>query len=128
MQLIYNGADPSAPGTDAGSHRIDALLGGPDGDLGPGAGLPGNVPDLYQPVGNLRHLQLKQAADQIGMGPGDKNLRSTVGTVYVYHIDPDQVAFLIHFPGNLLAGAQNGVGPVGAGAPPGAQKPPGGVL
>lgn len=75
-----------------------------------GARLPGDVPNLHQALGNFRDLQLKQTADQIGMGPGDKDLGAAVGAVDVHHVDPDEVALLISLPGDLFPGAENGVG------------------
>jgi len=42
-----------------------------DGDLRAVAGLPGDVRDFDQPVGDLRNLQLEQLLDQLGVAPGD---------------------------------------------------------
>ncbi len=42
-----------------------------DGDLRAVAGLAGHVGDLHEAVGDLRHLELEQLLDQLGVAPGD---------------------------------------------------------
>ena len=94
----------------AGTHRIHALHGGPDGHLGAGTGFPGDVADLHLAVGDFGSLQLKQPSYQVGMGPGDLDQGAPVVLADIQHIDPEQLALGIGFAGDLLVGSQNGVG------------------
>jgi hypothetical protein len=49
---------------------------GDDRDLGPVAGLAGDIGDLHQSVGDLRHLELEERLDQLRITPGDDDRRA----------------------------------------------------
>ena len=110
MELLHHGAHTAAPGPHAGAHGIDALHGGPNGHLGPGTGLPGDVADFHLTLGNFRGFQLEQAANQVGMGAGHVNQGSTVGLADLHHIDPYQIALFKALSGNLLGGGEQCLG------------------
>ena len=63
-------------GPDAGADGIDARGVRDHRDLGAVAGLAGHVLDLDEAVGDLRHLELEQRADQLGRTPRDDDARS----------------------------------------------------
>ena len=95
---------------DAGAHGVDALHGGANCHLGTGTGFPGDVADLHLTVGDLRGLQLEQAAHQIVMGAGDVDQRAAAHLVDFQHVHPDHIALVVGFAGDLLAGLKHGVG------------------
>ena len=64
-QLGDDHPHPRAARADAGADRVDPVGVGDDGDLRAVAGLAGDADDLDQLVGDLRHLELEQALDQL---------------------------------------------------------------
>src|SRR5215217_7253106 len=78
-QLGDDHAHAGAARTDAGADRIDAVGVRDDRDLGAVAGLTGDVGDLHQAVGDLGHLELEQALDQLGVAAGDDDARPARG-------------------------------------------------
>ena len=70
VQLTDDRLDADAANTHAGSDRIDALLGGGDGNLGALAGLPGDRTDFDHAVVDLRDLVLQQPPQEIAVGAG----------------------------------------------------------
>ena len=114
MERVHHRVDPVAVRSHTGAHGVHALHGGTDRHLGPGTGLPGDVADLHLPVGNFGSLQLKQAPDQIRMGPGDLNLRAPPRLMHLQHVDPDHFAGGVALAGDLLAAAQHRLGGVAA--------------
>jgi hypothetical protein len=55
---------------------IDALDVRLDGDLRAVAGLAGDAADLDEAVGDLRHLELEERLDQLGIAPRQDHLRA----------------------------------------------------
>ena len=72
-----------------------------------GTGFPGDVADFHLTLGNFGSLQLKQAADQVGMGTGNMDQRTTVCPVNLQNVNTDQIAGLVLFAGDLLGNTQN---------------------
>ena len=110
MKLFHNGIDTAASGAHAGAHGVDALHSGPDGHLGAGAGLPGNVANLHLTLGDFRGLQLEQTAHQVGVRPGYLHQGAPVALAHIQHIDLENLALGIGFAGDLLPGAEHGLG------------------
>ena len=75
-QLLDDHAHAAALGADAGAHRIEVRLAGGDGDLGAGAGLAGDGLDLDHAVVDLGHLDLEEAADEVGVRAGHDDGRA----------------------------------------------------
>src|SRR3712207_4081244 len=74
-QLGDDHAHPRAPRADAGADRIDAVRVRDDRDLRAVARLARDVGDLHQAVGDLGHLELEQALDQLGITARDDDAR-----------------------------------------------------
>ena len=68
-ELGHDHAHARAARAHAGAHRVDPGGVRDDRDLRPVAGLARHVLDLDQAVGDLRHLELEQRADQLGRAP-----------------------------------------------------------
>src|SRR5262249_61749438 len=75
-ELGHDHAHPGPSRADARADRVDALGVRLDGDLGAVAGLAGDGLDLDEAVGDLRHLELEQRADQLGVAPRQDHLRA----------------------------------------------------
>ena len=110
MELFHNGIDTAASGAHAGAHGVDALHSGPDGHLGAGAGLPGDVADLHLALGDFRGLQLEQTAHQVGVRPGYLHQGAPVALAHIQHIDLEDLALGIGLAGDLLPGTEHGLG------------------
>ena len=101
-QLLDHHADAGALRPHAGAHRIQVRLAGEHGHLGTGAGLAGHGLDLHDPLVNLRHLDLEETADEVGVGAGDDDGRTRllaagagrVG-VGVAHLDDEHLQALV---------------------------------
>ena len=78
-QLGDDHAHAGAARADAGADRVDAVGVRDDRDLRAVAGLAGDVGDLHQAVGDLGHLELEQALDQLGVAAGDDDARPARG-------------------------------------------------
>src|SRR5215217_3607521 len=74
-QLGHHHAHARAARADAGTDGIDAVGVRDDRDLRAVAGLAGDVRDLDQAVGDLRHLELEQLLDQLRVAPGHDDAR-----------------------------------------------------
>src|SRR5215211_6405606 len=74
-QLRDDHSHARAARPDAGAHGIDAVGVRDDRDLRAVAGLARDVGDLDQPVGDLRHLELEQLLDQLGVAARDDDAR-----------------------------------------------------
>ena len=92
-QLGDDHPHPRAARADAGADGVDAIGVGDDGDLRAVAGLAGDADDLDQLVGDLRHLELEQALDQLRAAAGDDDRRAfgRVGDVGDDRLDPHPV-------------------------------------
>src|SRR5918995_2924591 len=75
-ELRHDHADTRAARADAGPDRIDALGVGDDGDLRAVAGLTGDAADLHQAVRDLRHLELEERLDELGIAARQDHLRA----------------------------------------------------
>src|SRR5690606_12903341 len=107
VQLVHNVLDTHAAHPDARADWIDLLLARRDGHLGAQSRLSGNGHDFDRAAVDLRDLQLEEAADQVGMGPRDDELRTTRVLVDLQQVDlqalTDAVALIRH----LLAGGHD---------------------
>jgi hypothetical protein len=74
-QLGDDHAHSGAARPHAGADRVDAVRMRDDRDLRAPARLPGHTGDLDQLVGDLRHLQLEELLDQLGVAPRDDDAR-----------------------------------------------------
>src|SRR5690606_36464536 len=109
-QLVDHLADPGAAGADAGTLGVDVGVVGDHGDLGAVTGLAGDGDDLHGAVGQLRHLQLEEAADQVGVAPGHDDLGAFGVVAHLEDQGLDAVAALETLEGDSLAGGQIGLG------------------
>src|SRR4029077_6626274 len=75
-QLRHDHPDARTARADAGAHRIHALRVRLDGDLRAIARLAGDAADIDEPVRDLRHLELEQGLDQLGIAPREDDLRA----------------------------------------------------
>src|SRR5918995_3636273 len=75
-QLGDDHAHARAARADAGADRVDAVGVRDDRDLRAVAGLAGDVGDLHQTVGDLGHLELEQALDQLRVAARDDDARA----------------------------------------------------
>ena len=75
-QLGDDHAHARAARADAGADRVDAVGVGDDRDLRAVAGLAGHVDDLDEAVGDLRHLELEELLDELGVAPRDDDRRA----------------------------------------------------
>src|SRR5579884_4005073 len=74
-ELGHDHADARAARPDAGADGVDALRVRLDRDLRAVAGLARDAPDLDEPVGDLRHLELEQRLDQLRVAAREDHLR-----------------------------------------------------
>ena len=77
------------------------------------AGLPGHGDDLHRPVGDLGDLQREQLADQVRVGPGQRDQRLTGPARHADHVAAQPVAVLVALAGNLLGGGDHALGGLG---------------
>jgi hypothetical protein len=77
-----------------------------DGDLGAAAGLAGHGLDLDDALGDLRHFRLEQAAQEIGVGARQDDLRAARHLVHIEHDGPHVVVLAVVIPRDLLARRQ----------------------
>src|SRR5262249_29650884 len=68
VQLLGDRLDARAADADAGADAVDAHVGRGDRDLGAVARLAGDALDLDHAVGDLGHLDLEEAAHDVGVG------------------------------------------------------------
>src|SRR4029453_6173060 len=101
-------AHPRPAGADAGALGVDPGLVAAHGDLGPVAWLAGHVGEYHDALGDLGHLQLEQALDQVGVGPRHHHPQAPGRAHDVGHIDLQPVVVLVVLARHLL-----GVGQVG---------------
>ena len=110
--------DTLALGAHAGADGVHVLVGRPDGHLGAAARLPGDGLDLHGAVVDLGDLQLEQPLHQAGMGPGNEDLGAAGGAADLHHIHLHVLALHQFLARDLLAGEQQGLGGLAAGADP----------
>src|SRR6185312_5003021 len=109
-ELADDGLHASAAGADAGAHRVDLLVAAGDRDLGAVARLPGEGLDLDGAVGDLGDLELEEAADELGAGAGQDDLRAAGRVLDLEQERADAVARLVFLARDLLAGRHHRLG------------------
>src|SRR5262249_35606377 len=105
-QLRDDHADARAAWADAGADRIDALGVRLDGDLGAVARLAGDAADVDEPVRDLRHLELEQGLDQLGITPREDDLRPLRPRAHLGDDGLDPRALLVALAVDLLGAGQ----------------------
>src|SRR6185437_879855 len=106
-QLRYDHPHARTARADAGADRIDALHARLDRDLGAVAGLAGDGADRDQPVGDLRHLQLEQLADQVVAAAREHHLRALALRAHLDDDGLDAAALLVALARHLLRAGQD---------------------
>src|ERR1035437_8954838 len=102
VQLSRYRPDPRPHRTDAGPLRVDTGDLGMHGDLGPVPCLAGQCPDLDSTVRNLGNLELEQLANQVGVGPRQADLGSSLTTLHADHETTKTLTVDVLLPRNLL--------------------------
>ena len=74
VQLIRDGLYPRAAHADARTDRVDTLVVGLYGNLGPGAGVARGGADLDDLLGDLRHFYLEQLDQHLRTGAAENQL------------------------------------------------------
>ena len=97
-------------GADARADRIDVVVVRPDGDLGAVARFTGTGLDLDDAVGDFRHLEAEQALDELGMAPGDDDLRALPLATNLQDVGLDPVPSLQTLIRNALGRRHDGLG------------------
>ena len=114
LQLLHHAIHAAAALSNASAHGVDHHIGGMHGHLGAAARLTGNGLDGHDAAGDLGHLHLKQALDQIGMDAADAHLRAAGthggGALHLQHVHLDVVVVMQHLAGNHVALLQNALG------------------
>ena len=86
IRLAHHCAHPGTHRPDAGSLGVDTRHHRTNGDLRPVPGFPGHRGDLNATVGDLRDLQREDLAHQVGVGTGQRDLRSAHAAHYRYDV------------------------------------------
>src|SRR5918994_848809 len=105
-ELRHDHADTRAARADAGPDRVDALGVGDDGDLRAVAGLTGDAADLHQAVRDLRHLELEERLDELGIAARQDHLRALRPGPDLGDDGLDARALLVALAVNLLRARQ----------------------
>src|SRR5918992_1047520 len=92
-------ADARADGVDALHVRFDC-------DLGAVAGLTGNAPDLDETVGDLRHLELEERLDELGIAAREDDLRPLRARPHLRDDRLDAASLLVALAVNLFGSRQ----------------------
>src|SRR5206468_7589574 len=87
---------------DARADRVDALGVRLDGDLRPVTGLAGHAANLDEAVRDLRHLDLEQRPDQLGIAPRQDHLRAFRPRAHLSDDGLDAAALLVALAVDLL--------------------------
>ena len=101
-QLGRDHAHPCASGADAGAHRVDVAVVGPDGDLRPVAGLARAGLDLDDAVGDLGHLELEEPLDEARVAARDDDLRTLGRLSDLDDVGLEPGAVVVALVGDLL--------------------------
>src|SRR5204862_3128378 len=99
-------AHAGAAWADARADRIDALGMRLDRDLRAVARLAGDAADLDEPVGDLRHLELEQRLDQLGIAAREDHLRALRAAPHLGDDRLDARALLVALAVDLLRARQ----------------------
>src|SRR5690606_17631586 len=87
VELVDYVLDADAAQTDAGAHRVDALLTRVDGHLAAEPRLARDRLDLDAAAEDLRHLELEEPAQEVLVRPRDCDLRATRRLVHLEEVD-----------------------------------------
>ena len=120
VELLHHHLNAAAPHPNARPDRVDAILGGRDGDLRPLAGLAGHGLNLNQLVGDLGYFLLEQSYQEhrLGSRQNHRGLRPPADPLLVVGIDDvdderaHAVAATIPLVTQLLLQGQNRLGPL----------------
>src|SRR4051795_3597910 len=100
---------PRAARAHAGADGIDPLSVRLDRDLRAVAGLTGDAADLDEAVGDLGHLELEERLDQLGIAPGEDDLRALRAAAHLGDDGLDARALLVALAVDLLGARQQGL-------------------
>ena len=111
VELPHDGLDAGAANPDARADGVDVGRDGRDGHLGAPARLPGDGPDFHFAPVDFRHLFFQKSAQEVGMRPGEGDLRAFGGFLDVQEQGPDAVVHVEPFAGDLLLLGESAFGP-----------------
>ena len=102
-QFVHDVTDTAAANPDASTHRVDLGVYRGDGDLGPIASLPGQRPNLNDPLANFGNLQLEQLPNVIRMRLSQQNANPANLLPYIQNHRPHALTRLMRLTWDLLA-------------------------
>src|SRR5581483_10778202 len=105
-QLGDDHAHTRAARTDARADRVDALSVRLDRDLGAVPRLTRDAANLDEPVGDLRHLELEERLDQLGVAAREDDLRPLRAAAHLGDHGLDARALLVTLAVDLLGARQ----------------------
>ena len=79
VEFPHDVLDPLTAQTDAGAHRIDLFVAGPDRQLGAKARFAGDALDFDGAVVDFGHFELEELDDKARIGAGQDDLRAHAG-------------------------------------------------
>ena len=112
LQLADDGLHPGPPHADARANGVDARIVGQDGDLGARSRVPGHGLDFYDAVVDFRHLLGEQLGHELGMGPGQEDLRAARLLAHVDDVGAHPVAGVEVLAGDGFVAAEQPFRPV----------------
>ena len=109
-ELAHDRLHARSARSDAGAYRVHLRIGAGDGNLGPVTGLPRKCLDLHRAVGDLSHLELKQAANKLRAGATENDLRATRRALDLEQQAANALTGLVLFARHLLFARHHGLG------------------
>src|SRR5206468_133292 len=107
-ELADDRLHPGAARADARPHRIHFRIGADHGDLRAVTGLAREGLDFHRAIGDLGHLELEQAANELRARPAQNDLGTTRCALDFHQDATDALPRLVFFAGDLFLARHDG--------------------